>query len=195
MIRRFLAQVIMFRSYQIYGMCCLESSAPENVTGEKIFFLTSKSVDSFSKLTSQLIDLNRENSNYIDDIRRDLMVGVIVEFCGKLVHYGFLYKHNRTSCLLGLPHGCALIGNSFTVPAYRGRGCQGRSVLARGLAAREAGFSAIFAETSIENVNSGKGLVKAGMQHLGRMDLIVIARVFVIRWRRPTGFSVLEFCT
>jgi hypothetical protein len=151
-------------------------------------------VDGFSNLTSKMIELNQENSNYIEDVRRGLMTGVIVECSGTLVHYGFLYKQNRTACLLGLPRGAALIGNSFTIQDYRGRGCQGRSVLARALAAREAGFSRIFAETSIENVDSGKGLSKAGMVHLGRMDLIVIARVFVIRWRRPSGFPVFGFC-
>ena len=193
-LRSLLAQVLMIRRHQLYELDCRNSPAAQDVADETIVLVSSASLDDFPVLVAQLIDLNRENGKYLEDIARDRMVGILVEYQGRLVHYGFFYKRNRMACLLGLPDGGALIGNSFTTREYRGRGCQGRSVLARALVARQAGFSRIFAETSIDNIASGRGLVKAGMKHLGRMDLVVIARVLVVRWRRPEGFPLLGLC-
>ena len=194
MLKRLLAQILLVRSHQVYMLDCCASPAPQKVADVTIALLTSKTLDDHLSLATQLTSLNHENTAYLEDIRRDRMVGALVVYRGRLVHYGFFYKQNRMACLLGLPRGGALIGNSFTAPEYRGRGCQGRSVLARALAAREAGFSMVFAETSIDNIASGRGLVKAGMKHLGRMDFVVIGRVLVIRWRRPGGFPLLGFC-
>jgi hypothetical protein len=194
MLRRVLAQVLVIHSHQIYMLDCCVLPLPQQLPDEKVVQLSSECIDDYPSLTSQLTLLNIGNAEYLADIRRDRMIGALVESKGQLVHYGFFYKRNRMACLLGLPPRAALIGNSFTIPEYRGRGCQGRSVLARALAARQAGFTRIYAETSIDNIASGRGLAKAGMNCLGRMDFVVIGRVLVIRWRRPEGFSLLGFC-
>ena len=88
----------------------------------------------------------------------------------------------------------ALIGNAFTVPAYRGKSAQPRSVKARASLAREAGYERILAETSPDNLASQRGMTKGGMQLLGRMDLLVAISVLVFRWRRPAGFPLIGFC-
>lgn len=142
-------------------------------------------------LIDALIALNPDNTHYIADIEKDKITGLVVLEGRQVVHYGFVFKSNKTADFLGLQPGTALIGNSFTTPAHRGQGLQARSVCARAAIARRHGFAAIAAETSPENHASQRGLIKSGLKLQGRMELLIVLSCLVIRWRRPAGVPLL----
>lgn len=164
--------------------------------GEGLEFtaLSARSLGQQRALTQALVQLNPDNRHYLADIEKDRIAGLVISENGAPVHYGFVFKANKTACLLGLPTGVALIGNAFTLPSHRGRGLQACSVHARAEIARLNGFAAIAAETSPDNQASQRGLVKSGMQLQGRVELVVVLSCLVIRWRRPPGTPLLGFC-
>lgn len=158
---------------------------------------TAISVDTIGQqraLADSLVQLNPDNRLYLADIEKDRITGLVISKNGKPVHYGFVFKSNKTACLLGLPACAALIGNSFTVPQYRGQGLQARSVRARADIALLNGFTAVAAETHPDNHASQRGLTKSGLKLQGRVDLLVLLSCFVVRWRRPAGIPLLGFC-
>jgi RimJ/RimL family protein N-acetyltransferase len=144
-------------------------------------------------LAEALIALNPDNTSYIADIEKDKITGLVVLEEGQVVHYGFVFKSNKTANFLGLQPGTALIGNSFTTPPCRGQGLQVKSVCARAEIARLHGFAAIAAETSPENHASQRGLLKSGLKLQGRVELLILLSCLVIRWRRPAGVPLLGF--
>ena len=66
--------------------------------------------------------------------------------------------------------------------------------IARAALAGEHGFERIAAETAPDNLASQRGMSKGGMKLLGRMDLVVVLNVLVLRLRRPKGFKPAAFC-
>ncbi len=146
-------------------------------------------------LRSGLVAINAENVDYLDDVRRGAAVGLALLDEDRIVHYAFVFLRNKTACLLGLAARSALIGNAFTLPSHRGRGLQAHSVHCRARIAHAAGYRSIVCETSPDNLASQRGLEKAGMQRIGRMELLVLVNCAVVRWRRPAGFRLLGLCT
>ena len=193
-LRKILAQLFRFRKHIVFFLPCSELPLPELVAEETITVLSKHDVDGYPALCRELIELNPENADYLDDVSNDKMHLVVFCVANEIVHYGYLMKSNRTICLLGLPVGAALLGNAYTVPAYRGKGCQGRSVLVRARLAKQAGFEAVYSETSPDNVASQRGLRKAGMCELGHINYALVVRFIVIRSTRPKNFSLLGFC-
>ncbi|WP_157976440.1 GNAT family N-acetyltransferase [Parahaliea mediterranea] len=193
-LRRLARQLLSFRSHHLYGIDCRSLAPPSPPDGELITLVDRDSAAAYPDLLSALVNINTQNRDYLREIHRGRMACALITVDGKLAHYGFLYLKNRSALLLGLPVKTALAGNAFTVPAFRGRGCQGRSLLKRACYANKLGFDQVVAETSVDNIASGKGLRKAGMVFLGRMDYLVLLRVLVIRWRRPPGFPLFSIC-
>ena len=179
---------LLYRS-QINGVIKLPS------TGDFEFkTITAQTISGQHVLTNMLVDLNPDNGPYISDIEKDRIAGLMILEGGQTVHYGFVFKSNKTAALLGLPPSTALIGNSFTMPSHRGNGLQARSVHARAEIARSNGFAEIAAETDPENYSSQRGLLKSGLKLQGPVELVVVLNCFVIRWRRPKGIALLGFC-
>lgn len=191
-------QLLSFRPHALYHLALdfspANTSLHDEVHGETWARISADTIDTQAPLCAELLALNKGNKSYLDDVRKNHMQCVVILSNDQIVHYGFLYHKNRSAHLLGLPPDSALIGNSYTIPSFRGKGLQGRSVLLRASLAKSAGFTAIYAETSINNASSQRGLAKAGMRPLGRVDLIIIFRYLVIRWRRPTGFRTWDWC-
>lgn len=152
------------------------------------------SCDRLSALAAQAISWDADVRDYLVDIRRGRAIGLFGHTDGRLVHYAFILIQNKTAAILGIGAERALIGNAFTVPDCRGRGLQGRSVALRAAIARELGFSGVAAETHPTNLASQRGLLRGGMAHFGRMELIVLLNCIVLRWRRPAGFALLGLC-
>lgn len=144
-----------------------------------------------SALRSDLLTLNPANADYLLDVESGRAIAVLIHSDNRLVHHGFLFIHNRTHRILGLPRDTALIGHAFTVPEFRGRGLQALSIQARARAARLAGFDFVCAETDLDNIRSQRGMSKAGMEKLGEVEIVRLFWGFIIRPKRPPGFSLL----
>ena len=187
-------QLLSCRSHALFKLSVDSLPAVNLHDGESCAVISARNMESHRQLCSELLGLNDGNQSYLDDVRRNRMQCVTISSGGRIVHYGFLYHKNRTACLLGLPESAALIGNSYTTPSYRGNGCQGRSVLLRAELARDSGFSSIYAETALDNASSQRGLAKAGMRHLGKVELVIVFRFLVIRRHRPEEFRRIDFC-
>ena len=155
--------------------------------------ISSQNMSEHRTLTDALVALNPDNTHYIADIQKDIITGLVILEGEQVVHYGFVFKSNKTADFLGLQPGTALIGNSFTMPRYRGQGLQAKSVSARAEIARRHGYAAIAAETSPENHASQRGLIKSGLKLQGRLELLIVLSCLVIRWRRPAGVPLLGF--
>jgi len=167
---------------------------PRPLPGEVFHVLTTDDLRAQQRVVDALLMLSSDNAEYLHDIQRGRVIGFVIEFEQTLVHYSYLFLRNKNACILGLDVNTALIGNAFTVPIYRGKGAQARSVKARASLAHGAGYQSILAETSPDNVASQRGMLKGGMRLLGRMDLWVALTMFVFRRRKPAGFSPLGVC-
>ena len=192
--QRVLAAVFRSRAYLLYSRNCAGATMPDPLPGETFRVLTADNLAEMQTVVDGLLSLSADNAEYIADIRRRHVIGFIIEFDDTVAHYGYVFLRNKTACILGLDDKTALVGNAFTVPTYRGKSAQPRSVKARASLARDAGYERILAETSPDNLASQRGMTKGGMQLLGRMDLLVAISVLVFRWRRPTGFPMIGFC-
>lgn len=193
-LRRVARLVVRSRTHLLYERACGDRSFPPLGDGERVVILTHENLMQYRPLCDGLVAINPENADYLEDVRKDRVVGVIFVNDDRIVHHAFVFKRNRTAKLLGLPRTAALVGHAFTIEDYRGRGCQGRSLDVRAWVAAQAGFERVIAETSLDNVASQRGMEKGGMQPLGRVDLVVLLNCVVLRWRRPRGFAALDLC-
>ena len=195
LVQRIAGRVWRQKTYELYSLDCKLAPEPDR-EGERhqLHVLRKSDLVSAAGLLEQAAAINPETIEYFDDVRKDRVIGILAHDEGRLLHYAFVFKKNKTACLLGLPPGVALIGNAYTVPDARGRGIQGASVRVRAAVARDEGFSAIVAETAPDNLASQRGMLKGGMQPIGRLKLVVVMNCFVVRWQRPAGFRLLGFC-
>lgn len=188
------ARVLRMRSYVLYERSCAGAVMPEAQEGEHYHVLRAGSLADQKALVGALVAASADNVAYLDDVKRGRVVALLITCDGELAHYSYLFLRNKTACLLGLGRGTALVGNAWTAPHFRGRGLQARAVLARAALAGEHGFERIAAETAPGNLASQRGMSKGGMKLLGRMDLVVVLNVLVLRLRRPKGFKPAAFC-
>ncbi len=182
------------RAYVIFSRDCRDALMPSPREGEVFTILTQENFADSASIATAMLGLSGENAEYLTDIRRGRIVGFVISYHGKVVHFSYLFLRNKTACILGLDGRTALIGNAYTVPAYRGKGAQPRSVKARAWLAHNAGFDRIAAETDVDNLASQTGMKNGGMQPEGRMDVAVFMRAVVIRRRRPAGFAFWGLC-
>lgn len=112
--------------------------------------------------------------------------GLLVCVDDRIVHSAFLMFMNKTTCLLGFDRRTGLLGNAYTVPVYRGRGCQARSTQMRVLMAARAGLTSVISETSPGNGASQRGLIKGGMMLLGTTRFVVVLNTLVLRLERAS---------
>lgn len=180
---------------QSHVLFCLDlpapAPAPRSIESVEI---NARNFAELEKLRSDLVAINAENIDYLDDVRRGAAVGLALLEEDHIVHYAFVFLRNKTACLLGLAARTALIGNAYTLPSHRGRGLQAYSVQCRAQIAQSAGFTSIVCETSPDNLASQRGLERAAMHRIGRMELLVLVNCAVVRWRRPAGFRLLGLC-
>lgn len=195
LLRRTARAIWRQRAFELYGLDCRSAQLPEDKLGTLRFeILTEANLGALSALLDQALAANPETQDYFDDIRKGRVVGVLAHDRGRLVHYSFLFKRNKTACLLGLPRTAALVGNAFTFPDSRGLGVQGASLRVRASVAAQEGFLSIVAETAPENLASQRGMARGGMVHIGRLNLVVVLNCLVIRWRRPEKFRLCGVC-
>lgn len=192
--KRLLSALFRSRAYVLFSRDCEDAVMPEPLPGEAFHVLSAHNLIEKQTLLEALLSVSHENAEYVEDIRRHRILGFVIEFEQEVAHYGYLFLRNKTACILGIDSKTALIGNAFTVPGYRGKGAQPRSVRARAALARENGYRTILAETNPDNAASQRGMAKGGMQLVGRMDLFVVCSFLVARWRRPAGFPLIGFC-
>lgn len=180
-LRRKLARV---QRHLVYTVHCTDAREANWLPGEQVWVCSRRKLWD-QAVSEQLVSLSPDNRDYLEAIPRGEAEGLAVLCNGKVVHYAFLMYRNKTACLLGFSKETALIGNAFTIDAYRGRGCQARSVAARIRMAEQAGLDQVISETSYDNTASQRGLVKGGMQLFGRVEFVVLLNVLVVRYRRP----------
>lgn len=189
-----LPQFVRRRSHVLFALDLsdvqLDVPLPDIVSVE----IHSHNFDRLGRLRARLGEINAENIDYLDDVRRGDAIALVLLDGDDVVHYAFVLLRNKTACLLGLGKGSALIGNAYTVPSHRGRGLQAHSARCRARIARDAGFQSIVCETGPDNRASQRGLEKAGMRPIGEMQLLVLLNCLVVRWRRPTGFPLFGLC-
>jgi RimJ/RimL family protein N-acetyltransferase len=187
-------KLVRIQKHVVYCADCAAVPEPQWLPGEKVVISSYRNLWG-DALCKALLSIYTENAEYLRAIVDGEAEGLAVVRDGKLVHYGFLMHRNKTARLLGFGYGTALLGNAFTVPEYRGRGCQARSVAARIKMAQKAGLRSVISETSYDNAASQRNLAKAGMELLGRMDLLVVLNMLVIRYKRPrNSVPLLGFC-
>jgi len=191
---RVMARVFRSHSYVLFERPCADAVFPEPVADNLHLVLRCDNLNQNKMVCEALLAMNESNREYLEDIRRGLIIGFVILCNKKLVHASYLFLKNKTTCILGLQSRTGLIGNDFTLPEYRGRGYQPQSVMARAALARDFGFEYIAAETSPDNTASQRGLQKGGMRLVGRLDLVVILNILVLRLRRPRGFALFNIC-
>lgn len=119
---------------------------------------------------------------YWDGVCRGEAACCLVLVGEMLAHWGFLMYRSRMLCLLGAPAGAVLLGNAYTVPAFRGRGLQTRSLRARRQLAADTGAAWVVVETAPDNTPSRRAIVRAGMPEVGELTVCVLLNHLVIRW-------------
>ncbi len=118
---------------------------------------------------------------YLDGIRSGNTRGLLLLLDDTPAHWAFVMRASRTSTLLGFERDALLLGNDFTLPAFRQRGLQTRSVRLRLQEAKRWGAAHAVAETAMENDFSARGLTRGGMRELGSVTVCVVLNHFVIR--------------
>lgn len=177
-------KLVRVQRHLVYAVLCTDAKEPKWLSGERVCVsIRGKLWDQV--VSDQIVSLSSCNRDYLEAIPRGEAEGLAILRDGKVVHYAFLMYRNKTTCLLGFGKEVGLIGNAFTINSYRGRGCQARSVAARIKMAERAGLVQVISETSYDNTASQRGLAKAGMKLLGRVESVVLLNVLVIRYRRP----------
>lgn len=187
-------RVLRVHHYLVFERDCEGAAAPALQGGESIFVIDASSLDEHAEVVRAVQRLAGDAADYFKDVRAGKVVALVIQYQGEVVHYSYVFLRNKSACILGLNKQTALIGNAFTVPAYRGKGCQSRSVALRAAIAAGRGFTVVAAETSPDNVASQRGLQNGGMRRVGSLDLMVVLNSLVIRWRRPPGFALFGFC-
>lgn len=119
---------------------------------------------------------------YCDGVRRGEVAGCIVLVGDTLAHWSFLMYRSRMLCLLGAPEGAVLLGNAYTVPAFRGHGLQTRSLRARRRLAAESGAAWVAVETTPDNTASRRAIARAGIPEVGELKVLVLLNHMVVRW-------------
>jgi hypothetical protein len=187
-------KLVRIQKHLVYSTACTAAPEPEWLAGEKTFISSHRNPWA-QALCDEVLAISGENAEYLQAILDGEAEGLAVVRDGTLVHYGFLMHRNKTACLLGFDKSVGLIGNAFTIPSYRGRGCQIRSVTGRINMAQQAGLERVISETEYANTASQRNIVKGGMSFLGRIELLVVLNVLVIRYKRPAkSIPLFGFC-
>src|SRR5699024_3281093 len=119
-------------------------------------------------LTQRCGDLPDDIAEYLAAIRSKQAIGIFIFVEDRLAHWAFVMKQSRTACYLGFPDpAVGLLGSAFTVPEFRGRGLQTRSVAHRTNLAWRHGYTTVISETAPENEPSARALQAGGMQSRG----------------------------
>jgi len=189
-----MSRVVRRQSHVLFhaGVADLEpGAAPPGVRAVEI---NAENFAEMASIRSKVTALNAQSAAYFDDVRLGKAFGLALVRDGEVVHYAFLFVRNKTARMLGLPAGCALMGNAYTIRSQRGRGLQGYSARCRARIAKNAGFESVASETSPANRASQRGLEKAGMKRVGRVELLVLLNCIVVRHQRPRGLGRLGLC-
>ena len=180
MLFRVRRRILRIQSHLVFGADC---AAPLAVT-----WLDSENPIRFTQhaplppaVQRELEQLLPGSQPYLKAVKKGEAEGLLVCVDGKIVHSAFLMFRNKTTCLLGFDRTTGLLGNSFTTPAYRGRGCQARSTRARIAMAAQAGLSRVISETAPDNHASQRGLTKGGMSLIGATRFFVVFNTLVVR--------------
>jgi RimJ/RimL family protein N-acetyltransferase len=136
---------------------------------------------------NDLLTIWPDAGQYLQAVADGEAMGLLVRAEGRIVHSAYVMFGNKTLCVLGLDPSSALLGNASTVPEYRGRGCQVRSIAERAAMAANAGYKQVVAETAPDNVPSQRALRRAGLCSAGTVRLLLLLSVLVIRTDHPRG--------
>ena len=135
----------------------------------------------------ELLSVWPDAGPYLKAVASGEAMGLLVRAGGRIVHSAYVLFDNKTLRVLGLDRSSALLANASTLPHYRGRGCQSRSVAARVAMAAEAGFSDVVAETAPDNEPSQRALLRAGLRSIGTVRVVLLLSLLVVRTEHPKG--------
>lgn len=187
-------RILRTHRYLIFKCACEGIASPLMEPEESVFVIDAENLGELDHIARAVEQSAADASDYFQDVRAGKIIAFVMLYRNEVVHTSYVFLRNKSTCILGLDKDTALIGNAFTVPSSRGKGCQSRSVALRAAIAQSRGFAFVAAETSPDNVASQRGLKNGGMDLVGHLDLVVILNCLVIRWRRPPGFALFGFC-
>lgn len=180
-----MAKMLRVKKFNVYMKMADIDSDREAPADIDIYRITCSNLDQNHRTFEKILEVDEGNQDYILDVRKGNACGVLLLQEDRLVHYGFVLLKNKTKNILGLKEGDALIGNSFTVPAFRGKGYQALSALERISLAHEHGFDRVFSETAPDNIASQKGLKKAGFVFSYKLTCVIILNTIIVRTTKP----------
>jgi hypothetical protein len=181
---RFLGTRVL-RLYRRRVFVCNLDGLRDELEGEvpsqppEVLYLTSD--DDLRRQHRYLQMLPPGGEEYLDGIRSRNTRGLLLLLDDTPAHWAFVMRASRTSTLLGFERDALVLGNDFTVPAFRQRGLQTCSVRLRLQEAKRWGAVHAIAETAMDNDFSARGLTRGGMSELGSVTVCVVLNHFVIR--------------
>ena len=125
-----------------------------------------------------LSDLVRAGAGPELGLLRADTIGYLAYWHGAPVGSGWRYPHSRLLRRLRQPQSAAYLGGFYVLPEARGRGIY--PALLRTMCC-DAGAPSVlcFAQTSLDNLSSQRGLTKAGFERLGELRVLVLAGLIV----------------
>lgn len=145
-----------------------------------------RSAEELEMLEHRTGELPPDFGPYRDGIHRGEAVGCFVLVGGTLAHWSFLMYRSRMLCLIGAPSDAVLLGNAYTIPSFRGRGLQTRSLKMRQHLATESGAAWLAVEAAPDNVASRRAIGRVGIPEVGELRVLVLVNHLVFRWGTAT---------
>lgn len=183
---RWLNRVYARRSHALFVAHCAHVPSVTWPAGEQAVQF-SKTQPLSSADHQELLALWPDAGPYLKAVACGEAMGLLVRADGRIVHSAYVLIGNKTLRILGCDRSSGLLANASTVPDYRGRGCQTRSVATRLAMSAQAGFREVVAETALDNQHSQRALLRAGLRSMGVVRLVLLLSVLVIRTEHPEG--------
>lgn len=132
--------------------------------------------------------LTAENHAYREALQGDDQLLAVLDAQGQVTSYGFVLFDSFYKRILAEHRDTPMIGNCFTLPAWRGRGLYPRLLVAtcQHLAAQGHGRAII--TCAPDNLASVRGIEKAGFQRIRTVHSLVILTRW-IAWQRDVPAS------
>lgn len=177
---RFLGRRILRMSqHVVYRTSVRGVAAPQWPDGFVVYVVAGRdAVDSHPAIAA---NLQGRNVQYLKSVCQGEAIGVFVVAGDTLVHWAFVMKGSRTSCLLGLGRDAVLLGNAYTEPGFRGRGLQTLSMRQRLHECGRLGVETVYTETEPDNRYSRRAMESSGMTLVREVSLLVILNRLVFR--------------
>lgn len=129
--------------------------------------------------------LTAENHAYREALQGDDQLLAALDAQGQVTSYGFVLFDSFYKRILDEPRNTPMIGNCFTLPAWRGRGLYPRLLVATCQHLAAQGHSRAIITCAPDNLASVRGIEKAGFRRVRTVRSLVL----LTRWIAWQGHS------